>query len=666
MKVKKISCYNQKLLQGNKYTCKKRKTLTGYPHIDKPWMKYYDKELAKQKLPEETIYRFMKNGIKDNMDNTIITYNGKKENGYEFLENIDKAAGILKGIGIEKDDRVMYLMPNIPETAYTMYAGSKIGAVSDYVDPRPDSINPKISADKLLRIITNEKPKSIFVFESCYLPMIKPIEEELLKLGLENVVIVSSSSLMTKKQQLNYIKESIEINGLKNTLKKLKFMNNLTSKTEKAIDESKLNILHYSDLLDKYGMLKTEEIEYRKNTLAAITHSSGTTSSFPKTIPLKNEGINSYAFQLMRSNVNTGKGDSTLHILPYFSAYGLGISHMGFSNADNMIEIPEFSPNGMGKLIKKYKPSILMGTPNWYLALPSDKALEGSDLSFIKIIGYGGDSMNKYDEIMINDYLKNHNCKTKISKGHGMSETSGGASYAIGDYNIPGSMGIPMIDTIYGVVDPETKEPLKFTNESDTISGELIISSPAIVDAKIDGRDVIKHGIYNNMDFIYTKDIGMMNKDGVLSFLSRDDRGFTRFDGFKVKPYQIEKQIKNVDCVKDCIISSYDDEEKFGKMIKADIILKDEFKSKDSTDIVNKILNDAFINNSNVSTRQIPTKIRFRDSFPMTINNKVDYRKIDAEELTGDETTIVINETNVSVSGIEIIEPSKKKILKKI
>ena len=136
--------------------------------------------------------------------------------------------------------------------------------------------------------------------------------------------------------------------------------------------------------------------------------------------------------------------------------------------------------------------------------------------------------------------------------------------------------------------------------------------------------------------------------------------------GFKVKPYQIEKQIKNVDCVKDCIISSYDDEEKFGKMIKADIILKDEFKSKDSTDIVNKILNDAFINNSNVSTRQIPTKIRFRDSFPMTINNKVDYRKIDAEELTGDETTIVINETNVSVSGIEIIEPSKKKILKKI
>ena len=353
-------------------------------------------------------------------------------------------------------------------------------------------------------------------------------------------------------------------------------------------------------------------------------------------------------------------------MLPYFSAYGLGISHMGFSNADNMIEIPEFSPSGMGKLIKKYKPRVIMGTPNWYLALPGDKSIEDTDLSFIKVIGYGGDSMNEYDEIAINSFLKKHNCSAEISKGHGMSETSGGASYAIGEYNIPGSMGIPMIDTIYGIVDPETKEPIKFSEESDTISGELIISSPAIVDATIDGRDVVKHGIYDNKDFIYTKDIGMMNKDGVLSFLSRDDRGFTRFDGFKVKPYVIEKQIKNVECVKDCIISSYEDEEKFGKMIKADIILKDEFKFDDSTDIVNKILTDAFVNNSNVSTRQIPTKFRFRESFPMTINNKVDYRKVESEELTGDETTVVINETNVSVSGIEILKPNKKKILKKI
>ena len=642
------------------------KIKTGYPHIDRPWMKYYDAEKAKEELPKETIYQYMKRSIQNYMDNILITYNGKKINGYEFLDNIDQAAGILKSVGIDKDTRVMYLMPNIPETAYTLYAGSKIGAVSDYVDPRPDSINPEVSARKLLQMIINEKVKTIVVFEPCYLAMIKPIENQLRELGIGPIIIVSPNELMSTSQQLFYVDESAKLYGLKATLQKLKFMKELSKRTEESIKNSPLEVLKYSELLSSTIYEKTSENQFIENNLAAITHSSGTTSSFPKTIPLKNEGINSYAFQLIRSNVNTTFGDSSLHILPYFSAYGLGISHMGFSNADNMIQVPEFSPSAMGKLIKKYKPSILMGTPNWYLALPKDSALKNTDLSFIKIIGYGGDSMNPYDEVDVNKFLSNHGCSEKVSKGHGMSETSGGASYATGKYNVPGSMGIPMIDTIYAVVDPDTKELLRFSDGVDKLTGELIISSPAIVDSKIDGRDVIKHGTYDGIDFIYTKDIASMDRNGVLTFLSRDDRGFTRYDGFKVKPYEIEKQIKLVPIVKDCIISSYEDETKFGKMIRADIILHEEYFDLSKKEMVEKIINEAFINNSNVSTRQIPTKFIFRDSFPMTVNNKVDFRAISQEELTGDEISVEINETNVSVSGIKVIEPSNKKNIKKI
>ena len=645
----------------------KEKELTGYPHIDKPWMKYYDEELAKQKLPEVTIYQYMKNSIQDYLDYTLITYNGKKENGYEFLENIDKAAGILKSVGVEEGKRVMYLMPNIPETSYTFYADSKLGAVSDYVDPRPDSINPVVSATKLLKMIIKEKTDYIVVFSSCYLPMIKPIENELKELGIGPVVVVFTEDLISSKQQMTYVEESIKYYGLKATMKKLKFMGQLAEKTREEIKKSPLEILNYSDLLKDTVFEKTEEIPFSPDTLAAITHSSGTTSSFPKAITLKNEGVNSYAFQLDRSNAGSDPGNKTLHILPYFSAYGLGISHMGFSSANNMIQVPEFSPSSMGKMIKRFKPEVVMGTPNWYLAFPKDKALKNADLSFIKTMGYGGDSMNPYDEEMINEFLKSHGCSRTVTKGHGMSETSGGASYAIKDYNFLGSMGIPMIDTIYAVVDPETKELLRFTDGVDTLTGEFIISSPAVVDGKLDGNDVVQHGTYDGLDFIYTRDIGTMDRNGVLTFLSRDDRGFTRYDGFKVKPYELEKQIKKVSDVKDCIISSYEDEEKFGKMIKADIILKDGVELGDTSlkEITNKIIEEAFINNFEVSTRQIPTKLRFRESFPMTPNNKVDYRAIQAEELDGSEVTVILHETNVSVSGIEIVEPEAKKYVKR-
>ena len=308
-----------------------------------------------------------------------------------------------------------------------------------------------------------------------------------------------------------------------------------------------------------------------------------------------------------------------------------------------------------------------MGTPNWYLSLPKDKSLAHEDLSYVKILGYGGDSMNPYDELEVDEFLVEHNCPVKITKGHGMSETSGGASLADNEYNVPGSMGIPLIDTVYGVVDPETRQPVRFEEGQDKITGEFIISSDAIIDGEIDGRHIIEHGTYDGMDFIYTKDIGTMNRNGVLGFLSRDDRAFPRYDGFKVKPYEIEKQIKQIPFIKDCIISSYEDESKFGKMIRADIILKEEAPEAELSfkEIVTRIIEQAFTNNSNVSTRQIPTKFIFRRDYPFTINNKVDYRSIAAESIPPEAISVEIDETNVSVSGIRVIAPEIKKMAKK-
>lgn len=71
----------------------------------------------------------------------------------ELYENIDFASKALTSLGIKKNDRIMYLMPNIPETAYLMYGTTQIGAVADYVDTRPDSVDLKISAKKNFRSI---------------------------------------------------------------------------------------------------------------------------------------------------------------------------------------------------------------------------------------------------------------------------------------------------------------------------------------------------------------------------------------------------------------------------------------------------------------------------------------------------------------------------------
>lgn len=645
---------------------KEEKVLTGYPHIDKPWMKYYDLEKAKMTLPKKTLYRYLIDSTKHDLDNVAITYNGESQRYFQFIENIENAAKVLVATDTMNNDRILYLMPNIPETAFLMYAGNKIGAVSDYADPRPDSVDFKVSAKKIFELIKREKINKIIALDQCYLTMLKPIENELNEYGIDNIIIVKATDSLTSKGNFNYIEESIKFNGLSSTIKKLKQMKYLEEKMNEAISKSKIKIIYYKDLLEEIKYVHALELDFKPHKIASITHSSGTSGTFPKAVPLTNEGINSYGFQLSRSNLYSDRGDSYLQILPYFSAYGLSVNHLGFCNADNMIQIPEFVPNNLGKMIKKYKPNLIVGTPNWFLSMQYDKSLKNIDLAFLKTICYGGDSMNPHDEERINNFLSNHGCTQKLTKGHGMSEVSGGSSFAINEYNVPGSMGIPFIDTIYALVDPVTKELIKF-KDNDSISGEFIISSPGIVDETLDGNTVIKHGIYDGIDFVYTKDLGTMDKNGVLYFLTRSDRTFTRFDGFKVKPYEIENEIKKLPIIEDCIITPFEDVEKYGKMIKADIIINKEICNNcDEEQIIKDILEQAFINNPNVSSRQIPTKFRICNAFPVTINCKVDYKSLEKESVENYPFSILFDESSVNVGDIQIIKQNNKKLSKKI
>ena len=156
----------------------------------------------------------------------------------ELYENIDFASKALTSLGIKKNDRIMYLMPNIPETAYLMYGTTQIGAVADYVDPRPDSVDLKISAKKILDLFIEEKANYIIALDQCYLAMIKPIEKELKELGIENIVVVSASDSMYLKATANYMLETANFEGLKGLKNKLANM----KKMDELIKEVKVKL----------------------------------------------------------------------------------------------------------------------------------------------------------------------------------------------------------------------------------------------------------------------------------------------------------------------------------------------------------------------------------------------------------------------------------------
>lgn len=672
-----------KLIGGKRIMSNK----TGYPHIDKPWMKYYDKEVTTCVDPKTNLVEYLKlrTGTKlgYNKDLLAHSYYGKDMTLSELFSKVDTASGVLSSIGVKKGDIVMNLLPNIPEAAQIWLGCTQIGAVADFIDPRPDSMDIMANANKVLEIIKYEKANYIVALDKCYLAMLKPIEKELKENGIDNIIIISATDSMNLSGKIDYLKDVLKYNDLKNarnddlTVKKLKSYQVLLDKIsgmqkkmlKEAINSSILNVYKYSDLVDN-SKYYNFGIETDPNLVNYIGHTSGTSGARPKPITATNKNGISTLEQLMRGNVNFRKGDQALHVLPYFAPFGAFDNYLlNIASCANNIDVPEFEINEFGYLIKKYHPNVIMGTPAWLAALPDYSYLTNEDLSCIHTIIYGGDSMSPKDEERVNKWLKERGSKAEVEKGYGMSEFLGCGSYAQDDYNRLASIGIPLPNTIYTIVDPSIDDklvPLKFGTNDSRLKGELAVSSDAVTNGVLGDDIIVPRYDLDGNSYIRTRDLVEMDRDGIFYHEARKDRSFTRFDGYKIKPYEIESIIEKNNNVKYAKLVEYFDDRQRGIMPMCHLVLKEEnLSDEDEIKIVEDIVYNNIIGDPTMSSRQIPAKFKIRSEMPITKNGKVDFVTLRNEDLDGSEINVDVSETNLTVDHIDIYKDNKK-IKKKI
>lgn len=655
---------------------------SGYPHIDKPWMEYYDKELANMKDPKVNLTDYLKEKTKGLDKETSSLYYGRKQTYDEFWKNVDDASKVFTELGIKGKETIMNLVPNIPESGEIWLGATQVGVTSDFIDPRPDSMDLNANAKKVLELIKYEKINHLIALDQCYLAMLRPIENELKDIGIERIITLSATDSMNLKGKIDYLIDTIKYNKLRNerekteAIEKLKWYQAVLRKTkqmkdgsalyEEAVKKSPLEIVKYSDLLNdiKYSSFKSF---YEPDFVNYIGHTSGTSGARPKPISLTNENQISSTEQLFKAHANFKTGEKVLHILPFFSPLGADNNYvLNIASGAVNIDVPEFEINEFGYLLKKYHPNVILGTPSWLAALPKSEYLDKEDLSCITRIIYGGDSMTREDEEALNTWLKKHGSSAIVEKGYGMSELCGCGSYAQNPYNRYESIGIPLPNTKFAVIDPNNDEelvPLKFEDDAEFIEGEIAISSPAVTPGVLNGEVVVKRSTLSNTDdtdeYIRTRDLAKMDRNGIFYFDSRKDRSFTRFDGYKIKPYEIEKEIEDSDYVKYCRIVPYFDDNKRGLMPKAHIVLEPEYQNESSKEITERIIKERIIDNPDMSSRQIPAKVKYRESMPLTANSKVNYNALINEGYDGTEIVVNVEETNLAVGKIEIIDPNQ-------
>ena len=566
-----------------------------------PWYKYYKDESQHLDYPDFSLYKLVEYTASKHLTNISYDYYGTRKTYHEFLKQIDDVARSLKAIGVKHKDIVSICMPNTPEAMITFYAINKIGAIANMIHP--------LSAEgELLYYLKQSKSEYILCVDFAF----EKLKKVLADTKIKKAITVSVAESMPMRLKAAY--KALRVNTL---------ILNPINVVAQRMNKDKIKI-NWKDFI-KLGHSYTKEIDddFKSKEVAVIFYSGGT-SGTPKGVRLTNMNVNASAMQAFEHVAVLREKDKVLAIMPIFHGFGLNVCiHTVQYFGGTSILLPQFSAKTFDKLLKKYKPNVLVGVPTLYEAMIQNKNLNNVDLSCITCAISGGDSLSIELKKKVDQFFKDHKSKTTIREGYGLTECGGVSCFTPYHMYREGSIGIPLPDMYYKIVSKDTEKEVPYGEE-----GEICISGPTVMQGYLRNKKETKNTLRKHKDghlWLHTGDLGMMDKDGFVYFKNRLKRMIVS-SGYCLYPQYIENVIdSHPDVLMSCVIGiphPYKVE-----VAKAFIVLKDKKKATDET--LNSIKE---ICEKKIAKYSWPYEYEFRDELPKTLVGKVAYNVLIHEE----------------------------------
>lgn len=575
------------------------------------------------KYPDYLLYDMLEDSAKKHPDSISYNYYGTKRTYGEFLKEIKQCAKGFRALGVMPGDKVSICMPNTPEAMISFYALNKIGAVANMIHP--------LSAEPEMKYYFNiSESRFVVTIDLAY----SKINHVAAETKLEKCIVVSAKDSMGLFMKIGYSLTK----GRKIKVSKSEFV----IPWKKFIREGSL----WSDEEIVGKKTENESIPIAKKAecckahdVAAILYSGGT-SGYPKGIELTNLNFNALAMQSVVACQCLKEKDKVLSIMPIFHGFGLGICiHTVQYFGGTCILLPTFSAKTFDKLLKKYKPNVIAGVPTLYEALLKNKKLEGYDLSFLKCVISGGDSLSVSLKRKVDSFLQEHGANIQIREGYGLTECVTGSCLTPPAEYREGSIGLPYPDTFYKIVKPGTEEEMPVGEE-----GEILISGPSVMKGYLKDEEETDKTLREHADgrtWMYTGDLGCMDQDGFVYFKQRLKRMIIS-SGFCLYPQYIENVIdSHPNVLMSCVIGiphAYK-----VQVAKAFVVLRNGYEPTD--EMLQEI--KTYVE-SQIAKYSWPYAYEFRAELPKTLVGKIAYSKLEEEEagkIAASETKAETEET---------------------
>lgn len=546
-----------------------------------PWRRFYEDVKPHLYYPEITLWQALWRIACGYPHSTALIYMNRKISYKEMTERIIDVQTGLESLGIRRGDRVTVSLPNCPQAVYLLYALSRMGAVSCFVHPlsAPRELEEYVRiTDSRCAVMLSRQYKTLSDKENIF--------------NNKTVIVTDPWDELIPNYRKGYSAYA-------------------SSKGDKPLNWQKLM---------KTKREKAKETENISARSPAVVLFSGGSTGKPKAVLISSFSLNAMAMQTAEMAHCEIQGSRMLSVMPMFHGFGLCVCvHAVLMHGGCSVLLPRFSAEKCGKIIKKYRPTFLAGVPTMYEAITRCKCLRGTDLSCLRGVFCGGDTLSDKLREKFDGYLKEHGSDAKIREGYGLTECV--TASCLTPYNIQrkGSIGIPFPDMYYKICRFDSTEEVPFGTV-----GEICITGPSLMLGYLNDEEETNRVLKLHCDgyrWLHTGDAGVMDADGFVYFKQRIKRIIVT-SGYNVYPSQIEEILCAHPAVKSCCVVGVQDSYKMQR-VRAYVVPRQGISNNEKLRaVLHQYCRD------NLARYAVPAELVLVNSLPVTRLGKVDFARL--------------------------------------
>lgn len=555
---------------------------------DQHWPRRVPRTLT---APATSLWDNLETSARRYPDKVALQFFGRTISYRELADGAQRLAACLHAAGVQRGDRVILFMQNLPQLVMAHFAILRANAV---VVP----VNPMNRAQELQHYITDAGVRLAMTTADLAPELAQASAALPHEHRLQHMVVSQVGEYLPPKAEREPVPEA--------------WQPWLTM-------EHPLPTLEGGTVVTwQQALACTQEppaLEVGPQDLSVLPYTSGTTG-LPKGC------MHTHASIMCNAMASAVWGQATsenvaLAVIPMFHITGMvAMMHAMVYVGGTMVLMPRWDRELAGRWISKYRITNWTNIPTMVIDLFASPNFRQFDLSSLTYIGGGGAAMPQavaqrlYDEFRL-----------RYQEGYGLTETAAPSHNNPPENPKQQCLGIPFIGTDSRIIDPDTLQEVPVGEQ-----GEIVISGPQLFQGYW-RNEAATRAAFIELDgkrFFRTGDLGRMDEDGYFFITDRLKR-MINASGFKVWPAEVESMMFLHPAIQEaCVIAARDAYR--GETVKAVVVLRPQYKGQVTEDDIIAWCRE------HMAAYKVPRMVSFVDALPKSGSGKVMWRVLQESE----------------------------------